>query len=194
MSELLNVYYKNRKLKGVDSRQKIHQQGEWHETFQCIFTQGDNIFLQKRSSNVKDYKDMIDVTVGGHLLNNETVDNGTREIEEEMSLQIGFESLSFLCTLPEEMISGDMIDREFINIYTLEVSEEDLSSIQHDTEVENLLKINLKAFYNFCINNAENCKGYTVISDEEITFTKNDFLPYSNAYFMCIGALLYHKK
>lgn len=47
MSELLNVYYKNRKLKGVDSRQKIHQQGEWHETFQCIFTQDDNIFLQK---------------------------------------------------------------------------------------------------------------------------------------------------
>lgn len=38
---------------------------------------------------------MIDVTVGGHLLNNETVDNGTREIEEEMGLQIGFESLSF---------------------------------------------------------------------------------------------------
>lgn len=73
------------------------------------------------------------------------------------------------------MISGDMIDREFINIYTLEVSEEDVSSIQHDTEVENLLKINLKDFYNFCINNAENCKGYTVISDEEITFTKMIF-------------------
>lgn len=47
MSELLNVYYKNRKLKGVDSRQKVHQQGEWHETFQCIFIQGDNLFLQK---------------------------------------------------------------------------------------------------------------------------------------------------
>lgn len=67
MSELLNIYYKNRKLKGVDSRHKVHQQGEWHETFQCIFTQDDNIFLQKRSSNVKDYKGMIDVTVGGHL-------------------------------------------------------------------------------------------------------------------------------
>lgn len=60
---------------------------------------------------------MIDVTVGGHLLNNETVDNGTREIEEEMGLQVDFESLSFLCTLPEEMTSDDMIDREFINIY-----------------------------------------------------------------------------
>lgn len=46
-----------------------------------------------------------------------------------MGLQVGFESLSFLCTLPEEMTSGDMIDREFINIYTLEVSEEDLNSI-----------------------------------------------------------------
>ncbi|TDM40316.1 hypothetical protein ETI08_09910 [Macrococcoides goetzii] len=111
-----------------------------------------------------------------------------------MGLQVGFESLSFLCTLPEEMTSGDMIDREFINIYTLEVSEEDVSSIQHDTEVEYLLKINLEDFYNFCINNAENCKGYKVISEEEITFTKSDFLPYSNAYFMCIGALLYYRK
>lgn len=44
--------------------------------FKYIFTQSGNIFLQKRSSNVKDYKGMINVTVGGHLLNNETVDKG----------------------------------------------------------------------------------------------------------------------
>lgn len=117
--------------------------------FKYIFTQSDNIFLQKRSSNVKDYKGMIDETVGGHLLNNETVDKGTREIEEEMGVQIGFESLSFLCTLPEGMTSGDMIDREFMNIHTLEVSEEDINSIQYDIEVDYLLKVNLKDVYNF---------------------------------------------
>lgn len=35
-----------------------------------------------------------------------------------MGIQVGFESLSFLCMLPEEMTSDDMIDREFINIYS----------------------------------------------------------------------------
>lgn len=68
-----------------------------------------------------------------------------------------------------------------------------MSSIQHDTEVDYLLKINLEDCYNFCINNTENCKRYTVNSEEEITFIKSEFLPYSNAYFMCIGALLFNK-
>ncbi|QNR06739.1 NUDIX domain-containing protein [Macrococcoides canis] len=194
MLELLNTYYKNKKFKSRTNRQQVHQNGEWHETFQCIFMQDNDIFLQKRSSHVKDYKGMLDVTVGGHLLSKETVEDGVREIEEEMGIKVSFERLEFLCTIPQEMTSDYIIDKEFIHIYTLEVSRQEVDHIHHDTEVDALLKVNKQDFYNFCVNNVMTCKGYHVFTNEIITFTKNDFLPYSNSYFMCIGALLHSKK
>ncbi|TDL94302.1 hypothetical protein ERX27_09330 [Macrococcus brunensis] len=190
MSERLNIYYKNRKFKGTSERSHVHQWGEWHETFQCIFTQGDDIFLQKRSMHVKDYKGMVDVTVGGHLLSTETVEDGVREIEEEMGLNVSFERLIFLCTIPEELTTPEMIDKEFINIYTLEILAEELKKIKHDAEVEALIKVNKKDFYNFCLNHSKSCSGYQISDEEEILFTRDDFLPYSSTYFECLGALL----
>ncbi|WP_419743976.1 NUDIX hydrolase [Macrococcoides bohemicum] len=190
MSEIINIFHSNYELKGTMERQEAHQNEEWHETFQCIFTYKDNLILQKRSITVADYKGKFDITVGGHLLSTETVEDGVREIEEEMGLNVTFERLNFLCTIPEELTTPEMIDKEFINIYTLEILAEELKKIKHDAEVEALIKVHKKDFYNFCLNHSKSCSGYEISDDEEILFTREEFLPYSSTYFECLGALL----
>ena len=190
MIEVINIYHDNYEFKGTMERREAHQNKEWHETFQCIFTQDEYIFLQKRSLVVRDYKGMLDVTVGGHLLSNETVEDGVREIEEEMGIKVTFDRLNFLCTIPEELITHSVVDKEFINVYTLEISEEERKKINHDTEVAQLIKVNKMDFYNLCLDYSKICVGYQISDDEEIIFTKADFLPYSRAYFSCLGVLL----
>ncbi|TDM02209.1 NUDIX hydrolase [Macrococcus carouselicus] len=171
-------------------RREAHQNEEWHETFQCIFINDEYIFLQKRSLVVRDYKGMLDVTVGGHLLSTEIVEDGVREIEEEMGIKVTFDRLNFLCTIPEELITLSIVDKEFINVYTLEISEEERKKINHDTEVDQLIKVNKMDFYNLCLDYSKICVGYQISNDEEFIFTKDDFLPYSRAYFACLGVLL----
>ncbi|WP_229713137.1 hypothetical protein [Macrococcus hajekii] len=41
----------------------------------------DSLLFQLRSQTVNDYKELLDVTVGGHLLSTETVEDGIREID-----------------------------------------------------------------------------------------------------------------
>ena len=79
MVEMINVVDKERNIIGVKSRELVHLDGDWHETFQCWFIEPvENsfyIYVQKRSANKKDFPSMYDITAAGHLLAEETVED-----------------------------------------------------------------------------------------------------------------------
>lgn len=190
MEEIIKTFYPYKEFKDIKSRTETHLNGDWHETFQCIFTYRDYIFLQKRNENLTDYPGMLDVTVGGHLKYNEDNSNGVREIKEEMGISLNFRRLQFMCTLPEQ-IHDTFKDNEFINIFTVELTEQEIPCIHfEDQEVEDIIQIKKVDFLNFSQNLSDKITGLSFKQHTEHLFTKSDFLPYSSTYFQCVALLL----
>lgn len=190
MAELLNIFYPNRQYKGKMERDFVHKNSEWHETFQCIFTSKDSILFQQRNVALHDYPGLLDVTVGGHIKCDEKMSDGIREIKEEMGLDISFERLRFLCTLPESL-EGLFTDKEFIHIYTVEITDDEIGAIAfQDDEVQSLYRINKDEFSKFSKGQIETINGVSLDNQTSRSFTQSDFLPYSSAYFTCVSALI----
>ncbi|RXK19176.1 NUDIX domain-containing protein [Macrococcus sp. DPC7161] len=191
MAELIKIYHENGELKGTLPREKVHQLGEWHHTFQCLFIDKDNIYLQKRSKSVSSYVGKYDITIGGHLLENETIIDGCREIEEELGVLISANQLKLLCMIPESLADDEYLDNEFINIFICEVNQKILSSIKfNDNEVDDLIRVNIKDFIQFCLKPDFILQGSGITKNEIHNITRDDFIPYSNSYFAVLGHLL----
>lgn len=119
--EKLKIFDDNKKLIGIASRSDVHRIGYWHEAFHCWFIsneQGINyIYLQLRSKYKKDYPNLLDITAAGHLLADETVEDGVREIKEEIGIEVNFKELIKLGVLDYCVVQKDFIDKELANVY-----------------------------------------------------------------------------
>jgi isopentenyldiphosphate isomerase len=118
---------------GVTSRSEVHAKGYWHETFHCWFARYDDdlketfIYFQLRSDNKKDFPGLLDITAAGHILSDEKIEDGVREVHEELGIKVKFEELEDLGIVKGELIQEGMIDREHTNVflYTKPVSYEE---------------------------------------------------------------------
>ena len=101
------------------TREKIHREGMWHETFHCFVINHEegHVILQQRAKQKKDFPGLIDITAAGHLLAGETPRDGIRELEEEIGLVRQFEQLFPLGVFLEELILGDLKDRERVHLF-----------------------------------------------------------------------------
>lgn len=106
-NEILTIFDEAGSRTGTAPREEVHRLGHWHETFHCWFISKDQeipcIYLQLRSEQKHDYAGLLDITAAGHLLANETVEDGIREVQEELGLEISFEELIPLGTIPYSM-------------------------------------------------------------------------------------------
>lgn len=71
-----------------ESRDNVHQAGLWHETFHCWLMDEQFVYIQKRSAEKKDFPGLFDITAAGHILATETIEDGIREVEEELGLTV----------------------------------------------------------------------------------------------------------
>jgi isopentenyldiphosphate isomerase len=119
--EILKIFDDNRNQIGVASRSDVHKHGYWHEAFHCWFIRNeqgiDYIYLQLRSKNKKDYPSLLDITAAGHLLADETVKDGVREIKEEIGIELAFEDLVQLGVIDYCVMKENFIDKELANVY-----------------------------------------------------------------------------
>lgn len=123
-SELLKVFDENRKEIGVAPRSEVHRKGLWHETFHFWLVRNDpagvKIYFQLRSKDKKDWPNLLDITAAGHLLAKETVEDGIREVEEEIGIPVGFESLISLGVIQNQVRVEDFLDHEFCHVFMYE--------------------------------------------------------------------------
>lgn len=119
--EWLKIVDENRNEIGIALRNDVHRFGYWHETFHCWFIRKleDTVYLylQLRSPNKRDYPNLLDITVAGHLTADEEIHDGVREIEEEIGIHVSYEDLEKLTTIKYSIEKGDLIDREFAHVY-----------------------------------------------------------------------------
>lgn len=140
--ELLTVFNEKHQKVGENTRAFIHQEGLWHETFHCWFVQRINgvphLYFQQRSNVKKDFPGLFDITAAGHLLANETVNEGIREVQEELGIILSMEDLRPIGILKDSIVQKNFIDNEFAHTYvymmvggspSFHLQEEEVSAI-----------------------------------------------------------------
>lgn len=145
--ELFDIFDEHMNLIGTATRRDTHANGYWHQTFHCwIVTRGADgqplILFQKRHPAKDTHPGKYDITSAGHLLAGETVEDGVRELEEELGLRAAFADLTPIGTIPVELRYLDLIDREFYHTF---LYESDLPLDQYrlqPDEVVGLVRIN----------------------------------------------------
>lgn len=120
-TELLTIFNEDRVQVGVATRSDVHKYGYWHEAFHCWFIQRDEgndyVYFQLRSENKQDYPCFLDITAAGHLLSNETVEDGIREVKEEIGIDVTMSELIPLGVMNYVVSNNKIIDKEFAHVY-----------------------------------------------------------------------------
>jgi isopentenyldiphosphate isomerase len=152
--EILRVFNKDYKYLGVNaSRKSCHQKGLYHETFQTFLlskiSYSGLIYLSRRSSK-KNYPHTYEATAGGHILQNERIKSGVRELEEELGLKVKFKELikvgvTHATNQPNHSPEKGLVN-EFANIFMLPYDGA-IEKIDFDrNEIEGIISLPVSSF------------------------------------------------
>ncbi len=123
MAETIDIYDANLQHLGKMDRVEAHLKGYWHRTFHCWVLNGDGvgrILFQHRSPEMVNFPNMFDVSAAGHLEAGETVEQGIREVSEELGIPISMDSLHSLGYRVEVVDqSNGQLNREYQAVYIL---------------------------------------------------------------------------
>jgi isopentenyldiphosphate isomerase len=122
LEEMFDIYDEDMKRIGTATRKETHTHGYWHQTFQChIFSCEDGVpslLFQMRHPLKDTFPEKLDKSSAGHLLAGESEEDGVRELEEELGLNVSYQDLIPCGTVRMEYIEpGQFIDREFCHVY-----------------------------------------------------------------------------
>lgn len=191
--EIMNIFDEHRNHIGTANRKDVHKEGYWHETFHCWFVnieKGINfVYFQLRSDVKRDFPSLLDITAAGHLLSNEFVYDGVREIKEELGVDVLFKDLTPLGIIKDCIITGDFVDREFAHVFLYKTHDYQFDFQLQKEEVSGVVKANFDDFYDFCLGQKEEIRVEGFMTDEqdnEMFISKNimkhHFVPHPNSY------------
>ncbi|OCA89060.1 NUDIX hydrolase [Pseudobacillus wudalianchiensis] len=200
--EMIKVIDEKRNEIGIASRNEVHKKGYWHETFHCWVISkkenGYNLHLQVRSETKKDFPSLLDITAAGHLLAHETVQDGVREVQEELGLDVAFNDLILLGIIPDRLHIADFLDNEWCHVFLYESMRPiEGYSLQRE-EVAGIVAVDLSAFLKLCEGEERTIlgEGFLMNQDnEQIPFkrmiSKADFVPHEEAYFKNVASSIH---
>lgn len=183
--EQLNIFDSKGRLAGTASRADAHKKGLWHETFHCWFIEVKEhkifIHFQLRSPDKKDFPNMLDITAAGHLTAEEGVEDGVREIKEELGISLNLNDLIYAGKIADEIIIGDFIDREWCHvfIYKIPAGTKPVYVFQ-DKEVAEIVKIEVSEFEEMWSKESIS----VMINGNSVR--KNNFVPHENSYISSV--------
>jgi isopentenyldiphosphate isomerase len=196
-TEQLKIFDDNRNPIGVASREDVHRLGYWHETFHCWFIkkeQGkDYLYLQLRSKTKKDYPNLLDITAAGHLMADESVEDGVREIKEEVGIDIDIQELIPLGIIDYCVKEEDFIDKEFAHTF-LYKSEKSFDDFILQDEVAGMVKVDLNEFAELWLGEKEKIKitGFRIKEEDgnkiyfEERVGKEKFVPHQYKFYRTV--------
>ncbi|MDN7243065.1 NUDIX domain-containing protein [Planococcus sp. N028] len=179
---------------GIAPREEVHKRGYWHETFHCWIVSKkagkDTIHLQLRSKEKKDFPDLLDITAAGHLLAGETIEDGIREIEEELGVAVSFEELIPLGVIKDQIHQTDLLDNERCHVFLYKATENiDARYELQKEEVAGIVTVDFQRFYDLCqrLEMEILVKGFSITENGQKTaisksISLKDLVPHSPAY------------
>ncbi|QPC48125.1 NUDIX hydrolase [Mangrovibacillus cuniculi] len=175
------------------TREKIHREGLWHEVFHCwlLDTSAESpfVYLQERSLTKADFPGLYDISAVGHILKGESIQDGVREVEEELGLSVKLEDLRRLAIVKTETIIGEFKDFEHPHVYLLDkqMSWDDFS-VQL-SEVRGMARVPLRNLFNFTLKKVQSLEiegfrmdnGVQTFYKEEVDYS--NFVPHDRKYW-----------
>jgi isopentenyldiphosphate isomerase len=199
-SELFDIFDSQMLKIGVDSRENVHAKGLWHQTFHCWIVNmstsgGGSLLFQLRHKDKDTYPLLLDISCAGHLLSGETVEDGVRELKEELGITLSIEELNYCGMAAEEsIISKDLIDREFNHVF-IHYSDKALEEYDFQlSEISGLFFINIKQFQQLLRGQVNSIMTEGIILDElnqkkrsiKRKVNIDDFTPNSDRYYQLL--------
>ena len=193
-TEKITVYDEHGNREGIATRQAIHEKGYWHETFHCwIVSHQDNRdvqYLQLRSEGKKDFPGLFDITAAGHLLADENVEDGVREVQEELGLDVNFEELISLGMIKDQLAINGFLDNERCHRFLYKGLENigDTFVLQHE-EVSGMAKLDVEEFIALVKGEKDKVgvKGFLITANGREMLKKKiglkDLVPHSPEYW-----------
>lgn len=149
----------------IKLRDIIHREGDWHGAFHLhVFTVSNGrpfLLLQKRRHDKDVCPNKLDTVAAGHYAIGEEIQDGVREVEEEIGLKVSFEALRILGKRknydpqPEKGIFN--CEFQDVALYQNDVPLEAYSL--QESELAGLLKVDLAEFISLMGMRTSSLKG-----------------------------------
>jgi len=185
---LIDVYTDRNEPAGYRREKKeAHQKGLWHRVFTClvIHTEHQTAYLQRKAPGRYRFErpDYMDVTVGGHYEAGERIEDGVREIQEEIGIAPAFSDLVSLGQRQTAAVLAENYDnREFQHIFLLPTTKALSDFSFQDDEVTSLVGVPLTEGLELMRGTLESLQVNAVFrgnmsEPRPITITQKDFVP-----------------
>lgn len=148
MSEVLDIYDSNMKHVGISEREEVHTKGYWHKTFHCWvvsnITGEPTVLVQLRGSRKGLHPNKLDISAAGHLGAGEKIEDGVREVIEELGINVRFSELIFLGIRTSCSETENIIDKELAHVYLYD-SPYSLDQYQlQEQELDGIFEVSVK--------------------------------------------------
>ena len=189
---------------GVATREEVHRQGLWHETFHCWIISHELgrplLHLQLRSQDKADFPGLFDITAAGHIAAHESMKDGVREIEEELGLALSFEQLTPLGVVHDEISLPGFTDRERAFLHLYEGMHIDLADYRlQPEEVAGMVAVEFQAFFELCMRQTEtiDARGFIETQEGRRPFQQKiglpDLVPHQLSYWQQVAIRIRRK-
>jgi len=191
MSELFDIYDEALNHIGVKARDATHRDGDWHQVFHCWVigreATGDAFLVLQKRQGWLDYPNKIDISAAGHLQAGETVQDGVREIEEELGLAVKFEELIPLGRRLGVSRIGDFVDCQICHVFLHECDQPLADYDYRRAEIAALVKLRVDAAMRLFSGECDCVTAAAVGLDApEIALSRDDFISSVDNYLMKI--------
>lgn len=184
---LIDIYTDRNEPAGYTIEKKeAHAKGLWHRVFTCLVINTENrtAYLQKKTAGRYAFErpDYMDVTVGGHYESGENIEDGVREIAEEIGLNIYFDQLVALGQRQTSvMLAPDYNNNEFQHIFLLPTKTKITDFSFTDNEVRGIVEIPVLEGIHLMRGQISELKVQEYFANQNeptaLTITQDDFVP-----------------
>lgn len=147
---------------GIEEKAVAIANGYWHRVFSCLVLNASTrtVFLQKRYPGQYEFNppNYADITVGGHYAAGEKIEEGIRELHEELGLR----DVKYSDLIPIGIrqtcvtLAPDYIEREFQHIHLFPMDRVLEEFPLDGTEVAEIIEIGLEDAMNLAIGSCDN--------------------------------------
>ena len=188
MSERFDIFDETMRRIGVKARDAVHRDGDWHQVFHCwvvgVDADGSQfVILQRRAADKDMYPGKLDISAAGHLEAGESVQDGVREIEEELGLSVRFDDLVPLGIRLGVARFRDMLDYQICHVFLHRCDQPLHDYCYQKDEIAGLLQLPLDDGIALLSGDlAQLSVAAAGFASERITISGADFIPSHDNY------------
>ena len=171
----MDVFDMNYSWVGQKLKSEVHKFGLWHRVFSCVVidSKSNTVYFQKKKDKLYDFvrPNYIDISVGGHYIAGEKIEDGIREFKEETGQMISFNDLHPL-GLRKSVFSIDNTYNccEFQHVFLYDFAGKSVYFDGSEKEIKSILEVDIDDFYQLLIGQTKTVvvqRSWPTMQDKE---------------------------